>query len=447
MNSLIGILGGAESGVGAAVLAKVKGYRVWLSDKGRIRDQYKQVLKHYGVDFEEGGHRGSLLLQADVVVKSPGIPDRVDIVQQLRKNGIPVISDIEWADRFTSAKTIAITGSNGKTTTTKLIGYILQSAGANVVVAGNIGESYAKVLAGREPEIAVIEISSFQLDGIQRFKPHIAILTTITPDHLDRYNNNFQHYVDAKLRIIQNQTPADYLIYNADDPVIITELKKRNPKMQLLPFSLKNKKYEQGAFINEHNEVVINIKNSNITMTLEELALQGKHNTYNSMAGGIASKLLEIRKDTIQKCLSDFQNVEHRLEQVGTVHGIHFINDSKATNVNSTWYALESMTGQVIWIAGGIDKGNDYDMLKDLVKEKVKGIVCMGLNNEKIWNAFGNEVKSMVDAYSAGQAVQAAYSMAKPGDTILLSPACASFDLFENFEDRGIQFKKAVREL
>ncbi|MCF8332299.1 MAG: UDP-N-acetylmuramoyl-L-alanine--D-glutamate ligase, partial [Bacteroidales bacterium] len=389
----------------------------------------------------------SRLLKSDVVIKSPGIPEDVSIVQMLKGKDIPVISEIEFAGRFSKAFKICVTGSNGKTTTTLLINYILQNAGLDSVAAGNVGKSFAALVAERDPNIAVLEISSFQLDGMFDFKANIAVLTNITPDHLDRYHNDFQHYVDSKFRILQNQISEDHLIYNADDPVIDREIQKRKILARLHPMTLKTKYLKNGAFLNEHNELVINIKNSNINMTLEELALQGKHNTYNSMAGGVAGRLLEIRKETIKRCLSDFQNIEHRLEHVGKVHGVNFINDSKATNINSTWYALESMTGQVIWIAGGIDKGNDYEMLKDLVREKVKSIVCLGLNNDKIIDAFGSEVSDILESSSADHAVNAAYYMSKPGDTVLLSPACASFDLFENFEDRGNQFKRAVRNL
>lgn len=447
MKGLVSVLGGGESGVGAAVLAKKKGYRVWLSDNASIPSEYKQVLINNAIDFEEGGHSSDRLVKSEVVVKSPGIPDNAGIVRLLIEHHIPVISEIEFAGWFSKACKICVTGSNGKTTTTLLTNHILQHAGLDSIAAGNVGRSFADVVATRDPEIAVLEISSFQLDGMFEFKADIAILINITPDHLDRYDNDFQKYVDSKFRILQNQTTQDHLIYNADDPVIEREIQKRKPLARLHPVSLKTKYIENGAYLNENNELVINIKNSNIHMTLEELALQGKHNTYNSMAGGVAGRLLEIRKETIQKCLSDFQNVEHRLEHIGKVHGVNFINDSKATNVNSSWYALESMTGQVIWIVGGIDKGNDYEILKDLVREKVKGIVCLGLNNEKIIEAFGSDVKNIVQTNSAHQAVNTAYYMSRPGDTVLLSPACASFDLFENFEDRGNQFKHAVRNL
>ena len=447
MNKFLVVLGAGESGCGAAILAKKMGYTILLSDSGTIKEKYKKVLLNNAIDFEENGHTEPRILNAQEVVKSPGIPDHIPIIQKLREKGKPVISEIEFANRYSGAYKICVTGSNGKTTTTLMTNYILQQAGLKSVAAGNVGKSFAAVVADDDPEIAVLEISSFQLDGIFDFKADVAILTNIVPDHLDRYDNDFQNYINSKLRIIQNQSNKDYLIYNADDPVIVEEIEKRNPVAQPYPVSLKNRNYKTGAYINEAKEIVINTQNSSFKMTLEELALQGKHNTYNSMAGGVAAKLLEIRKDTIKKCLSDFQNVEHRLEHVGKIHGVNFINDSKATNVNATWFALESMNNPVIWIAGGIDKGNDYSDIKELVTEKVKGIVCLGVDNEKIINTFSEDVEFIAKATTAGEAVNAAYYMANPGDNVLLSPACASFDLFENYEDRGNQFKNAVKEL
>lgn len=447
MKKFLVVLGAGESGIGAAVLAKKKGFTILLSDNGMIKEKYRQVLLNNEIDFEENGHSEAKILQADEVVKSPGIPVRIPILEKLKEKEVPVISEIEFAGRFSESYKICVTGSNGKTTVTLLTNHILQNAGLNSVAAGNVGESFASVVANDDPDIAVLEISSFQLDGMFDFKADIAIITTIVPDHLDRYDNVFQKYIDSKFRILQNQTKKDHLIYNADDPVIVNEIEKRKPVAQLYPVSLENRKYETGAFINENNEIIINTKNSSIKMTLEELALQGKHNTYNSMAGGIASKLLEIRKETIKNCLSDFQNVEHRLEHVGKIHGVNFINDSKATNVNATWFALESMTNPVIWIVGGIDKGNDYSEIKDLVADEVKGIVCLGVDNEKILNTFSGDVDYIAQATTAGEAVKAAYNMASPGDNVLLSPACASFDLFENYEDRGNQFKDAVKDL
>ncbi len=446
MKKFIAILGGGESGAGAAVLAKRKGFRVFLSDNGTIQDKYKQVLLNNEIDFEENGHSREKLFKADEVVKSPGIPGKIPLVQEFFSRGTPVISEIEFAGRFSDAYKICVTGSNGKTTTTLMISHILKSAGLDCVAAGNVGRSFAAVIAERDPEYVVLEISSFQLDGMYDFKAGMAVITNITPDHLDRYDYDFSKYVDSKFRILQNQTSNDHFIYNADDEVVRAGVELRKPAAQLHPFSIKNE-VKEGAYINKDQEIVINIQNNSIKMTIEELALQGKHNTYNSMAGGVAARLLEIRKDTIKKCLSDFQNVEHRLEHVGKVHGVNFINDSKATNVNSTWYALESMTNPVIWIVGGVDKGNDYEMLRELVSEKVKAIVCLGLDNEKIIEAFKDVVEHIATATSARQAVDTAYYMSQPGDNVLLSPACASFDLFENYEDRGNQFKYAVRNL
>lgn len=447
MHSFIAVLGGGESGVGAAILAQKKGLKVFLSDNGLLKEKYKQVLLHYEIDFEEGGHSRGIILQADEVIKSPGIPDSIEIIREIIKEKIPVISEIEFAGRYTQALKIGVTGSNGKTTTTLIIYHILKNAGLNVLLAGNVGESFAGALVKSKPDIVVLEISSFQLDGMFDFKADIAVLTNITPDHLDRYANSFQRYIDSKFRILQNQTSADHLIYNADDDVVRKEIHKRQPPAQMHPFSTYRQDIREGAYQNDKNEIVINIKNHIVTMTIEELALQGRHNTYNSMAGGVAARLLEIRKETIQQCLSDFQNVEHRLEHVARVHGVEFINDSKATNVNSTWYALESMAAPVIWVVGGVDKGNEYEMLKELVREKVKAIVCLGVDNRKILDAFSHEVEQIFTTSSAAQAVNTAYYISQPGDTVLLSPACASFDLFENYEDRGQQFKNAVTNL
>jgi UDP-N-acetylmuramoylalanine--D-glutamate ligase len=441
------ILGGGESGVGTAILAQKKGFDVFLSDKGKIKDKYKNVLLKYNINWEEEKHTEALILNADQVVKSPGIPEKTDIIKALVKKNIPVISEIEFAGKYTNAKKICITGSNGKTTTTLLIYHILQKAGLKVGLAGNIGKSFAMQVAENDFDYYVIELSSFQLDGMFDFKADIAILLNITPDHLDRYNYEMQQYVDSKFRIIQNQTANDEFIYCIDDELIKNELTKKTIKAKQYPFSIKQI-VEQGAYLNEDNKLVINTNNTNpLFMTIQELALQGKHNIYNSMASGVASKLVEIRKETIRESLSDFHNIDHRLEVVGNVHGIEFINDSKATNVNSTWYALESMNNKVILILGGVDKGNDYSMLNDLVKEKVKAIICMGADNNKIIKAFGGMVETILEANSAKEAVAQAYKIGKKGDTVLLSPACASFDLFENYEDRGTQFKEAVRAL
>ncbi|MFO8054548.1 MAG: UDP-N-acetylmuramoyl-L-alanine--D-glutamate ligase [Bacteroidales bacterium] len=448
MSRFIVVLGGGESGVGAAVLAREKGFQVMLSDINTINEKYKNVLLHYAIDFEENGHTFQKLVDASEVIKSPGIPDTVSIVRKLKENGIPVISEIEFAGRFCRAYRICISGSNGKTTTALLTEYILRQSGKEVVSAGNMGNSFASVIAGSDPEYVVLELSSFQLEGMYDFKADIAVLTNIVPDHLDRYGGVFQRYVDAKFRILQNQTGSDHLIYNADDPLLCREIDKRRPLAKLHPLSMHNTALKDGAFINENNEIIIDINNKREQiMTIEELALQGKHNIYNSMAGGVVSRLLEIRKETIKTCLSDFQNIEHRLEYAGSVRSIDFINDSKATNVNSSWYALETMNSPVIWIAGGVDKGNDYSRLRELVREKVKGIVCLGVDNKKLIQTFSGDVDQITTATSAWQAVSQAYYMAEPGDVVLLSPACASFDLFENFEDRGNQFKNAIRNL
>lgn len=444
------VLGGGESGVGAAVLAKKKGFDVFLSDKGKIKDKYKDVLSKYEIKWEEEKHSFELILNAGEVVKSPGIPDKAEIIQMLRSKKIPVISEIEFAGRYTKAKKICITGSNGKTTTTLLIYHILKKAGLHVGLAGNVGQSFAMQVVENEEndfEYYVIELSSYQLDGMFDFKADIAILLNITPDHLERYDYKFENYAASKIRVIQNQTSEDAFIYCMDDEVAMRTIKNKILSAKQYPFSLKQK-VVQGAYLNEDNQIVINTNNINpLIMTIQELALQGKHNLYNSMAAGIAGKLVEIRKETIRESLSDFHNIDHRLELVGNVHGIEFINDSKATNVNSTWYALEGMNNPVILILGGVDKGNDYTMLNELVKEKVKAIICLGADNQKIIKAFGGMVETILEAHSAQEAVAQSYKLGKKGDTVLLSPACASFDLFENYEDRGTQFKQAVRAL
>ncbi len=441
------ILGGGESGVGAAVLAKKKGFEVFLSDKGKIKDKYKDVLSKNDVEWEEEKHTEAKILNADEVVKSPGIPDDAEMIKLLKQKSIAVISEIEFAGRYTKAKKICVTGSNGKTTTTLLIYHILKRAGYNVGLAGNVGNSFAMQVAENDFDYYVLELSSFQLDGMFEFKAEIAILLNITPDHLDRYDNKMEKYADSKFRIVQNQTELDAFIFCVDDEVTRERIRHKEIKAKQYPFSIKQK-VEQGAFINENNQLIINTNKQNeIIMTIQELALQGKHNLYNSMAAGVAGKLVDIRKDSIRESMSDFHNIDHRLELVGNIHGVEYINDSKATNVNSTWYALESMENPVILILGGVDKGNDYSMLDDLVKEKVKAIICLGADNKKIIKAFGGMVETIVEAKSATEAVAQAYKMGKKGDTVLLSPACASFDLFENYEDRGTQFKKAVRAL
>lgn len=440
------VLGGAESGVGSAVLAKKKGFDVFLSDKGKIKEKYKDVLLKYDIAWEEEKHSEERILAADEVIKSPGIPEKAELVKQLRKKGIPVISEIEFAGRYTTAKKICITGSNGKTTTTMLTYHILKKAGVNVGLAGNVGQSFAMQVAENDFDHYVIELSSFQLDGMYEFKADIAVLLNVTPDHLDRYDYQLQNYVDSKFRITQNQTENDAFIYCADDEITAKETAKKDIKAKKYPFSIKERIEGEGGYL-EGNQFILNINNNPLIMTIQELALQGKHNIYNSMAAGIAARIVEIRKDVIRESLADFHNVEHRLEFVAKVHGIEFINDSKATNVNSTWYALESMQQPVIWIVGGVDKGNDYSVLADLVKEKVKAIVCLGTDNKKIKKAFADIVPTIVETGSAREAVYQGYRMGKQGDVVLLSPCCASFDLFENYEDRGRQFKQAVRAL
>ncbi|MBR5074227.1 MAG: UDP-N-acetylmuramoyl-L-alanine--D-glutamate ligase [Bacteroidales bacterium] len=439
------ILGGGESGVGSAVLAKVKGFDVFLSDAGTIKPQYKETLSKFQIEYEEGGHTEEKILCADEVIKSPGIPEENHIVQSIREYRIPVISEIEFAGRYDRAKKICITGSNGKTTTTSLIYYMLKNAGLNVGLAGNIGKSYAYQVATENFDYYVIELSSFQLDGMYAFKADIAILTNITPDHLDRYQFKMQNYVDAKFRIVQNLTDRECFVFCADDPITAKELDRIVLTAKKLPFTQK-KKVDQGAFIDE-DRLFVRYEDDEYSMYLKELALQGKHNVYNSMAAAIAAKAVNIDNKVIRESLMNFQGVEHRLEKVLSIKGVMYINDSKATNVDSAWYALESMTTPVVWIAGGKDKGNDYSPLYKFVKDKVKVLICMGLHNEKLHECFGDKVEKIIDVTSAKDAVQAAYENAVPGDTVLLSPCCASFDLFKSYEDRGEQFKKAVREL
>lgn len=443
MNKRLVILGGGESGVGAAMLAKKKGFEVFVSDKGKIKEKYKNVLINIDVEWEEEKHTVAKILNATEVVKSPGIPDTAPLILQLKEKGIAVISEIEFAGRYTQAKIIGITGSNGKTTTTLLTYHLLKKAGLNVGLAGNIGDSLAKQVAEDDKQIYVLELSSFQLDGMFDFHIDIAMILNITPDHLDRYDYQFENYVESKFRILQNQTDSDHVIYCYDDEEIMKRID--NYKGIKHPFSIKTVT-SNGAYSNKEN-LIINTNNKLYTMTIQELALQGKHNLYNSMAAGIAGKVLELKKDIIRESLTDFQNIEHRLEEVGKVHGITFVNDSKATNVNSTWYALESFQHPLIWIVGGVDKGNDYQILEQLVADKVKAIVCLGKDNTKIHEAFKGIIENIVDAESAQEAVKLAYQFGVQGDTVLLSPACASFDLFDNYEDRGQQFKKAVRAL
>lgn len=445
MNNRIAILGGGESGVGAAILAQQKGFSVFLSDLGKIKRKYTEVLSDYKIAFEEEQHSTEKILNAGLVVKSPGIPDKAPLIQQLLKAGVPVISEIEFAGRYNTAKTICITGSNGKTTTTLLTYHILKNAGLNVGLAGNVGKSFAWQIAEEKHDVYVIEISSFQLDGMYDFRADVAILMNITPDHLDRYNYNMQNYVDSKFRIIQNQTQNDWFIACTDDEVTRNELQKRNIIPAIIPFGL-GEPPATGAGVKD-NQLIINLHQNQFSMSILDLALQGKHNSYNSMAAGIASMIFEIRNEQLRESLSSFTGVEHRLEHFLKVHGIEFVNDSKATNVNSTWYALESIRKPIVWIAGGVDKGNDYSMLKGLAKEKVKALVCLGKDNNKLHEAFKGVVKNIVDASGMDEAVKTAYYLARNGDTVLLSPACASFDLFENYEDRGNQFKQRVRNL
>ncbi|SHF27028.1 UDP-N-acetylmuramoylalanine--D-glutamate ligase [Mariniphaga anaerophila] len=445
MRDRLVILGAGESGVGSAILAKQKGYAVFVSDSGNIKDKYKDILSEYQIEFEEGQHSDAKILDAQTVVKSPGIPDTAPLIQKLNEKGIPVISEIEFAGRYNTAKTICITGSNGKTTTTLLTYHILKKAGLNVGLAGNVGKSFAWQVAETNHDVYVIELSSFQLDGMYDFRADVSVLMNITPDHLNRYGYVMQNYVDSKFRILQNQTENDVFIYCADDDIIQNEIAKKEIKPACIPFSLKEPE-NPGAGVSE-KKLIINFNQKQFSMSILDLSLQGKHNTYNSMAAGIASMVFQIRNDQLRESLAGFHGVEHRLERFLKVHGIEFINDSKATNVNSTWYALESIPKSIVWIAGGIDKGNDYSMLNPLVKEKVKAIVCLGKDNAKIHSAFDGLVKNVIDVSSMEEAVKAAYYLARNGDTVLLSPACASFDLFENYEDRGKQFKEQVRNL
>ena len=439
------ILGAGESGVGTAILGKKHGWNVFVSDFGVISPEYKEELNQYQIAWEEGKHSLELLHNADIVVKSPGIPDAVAVVKQFTERNIPVISEIEFAGYYNTAKTVCITGSNGKTTTTMLTYHTFQKAGINVGLAGNIGKSFAKQVAEENFDWYILELSSFQLDGMFDFKADIAILLNITPDHLDRYAYNMQNYVNSKFRIIQNQGENDFFIYNTDDEVITANFDKIKTNVNSLPFSIR-KVIENGGYANE-KQLTLNINKDPFIMSIHDLALKGKHNVQNSLASGIASRLVEIRKEVVRDSFSDFQNVEHRLEFVAKVHGISFINDSKATNVNSTWFALESMEAPTVWIVGGVDKGNDYSELLDLVKDKVKAIICLGTDNQKIKDTFNGVVETIVEARSAMEAVSYGYRLAKKEETVLLSPACASFDLFENYEDRGNQFKSAVRAL
>ncbi|WP_310559981.1 UDP-N-acetylmuramoyl-L-alanine--D-glutamate ligase [Flavobacterium sp.] len=441
------ILGGGESGIGTAILGKKKGYDVFVSDYGKIKGKYKEVLIDNGIAWEEEKHTEELILNADVVMKSPGIPEKKSaIVNKLVEKGIPVISEIEFAAPFTKAITIGITGSNGKTTTTMLTYHLLKSAGLNVGIGGNIGKSFAWQVADDQYDSYVLEISSFQLDGIINYKPHIAIITNISPDHLDRYDYKYENYIASKFRIIMNQTAEDFLIYDDDDEAIVEWLKNNKTKAQLIPFSL-TKTFELGAFIKEKTMEVNIINEEEFRMETETMALEGKHNMKNAMAATSVAKLMKIRNATIRESLSNFQGVEHRLEKVLKIQNVQYINDSKATNVNATFFALDSVNTPTVWIVGGVDKGNDYNELMWLVREKVKAIICLGVDNKKIIEVFGNVVDMMIEVNTMEDAVKMSQRLSEKGDTVLLSPACASFDLFENYEDRGNQFKQAVKHL
>ncbi len=443
-NKYLVVLGAGESGIGAAILGKAKGWEVFVSDKGTIQPEYKAELEHEGIEWEEGCHTLERMEHCDLVVKSPGIPDHVSSIQHLLSLGKKIVSEIEFAGQYLQGKVIGITGSNGKTTTALLTYHILKKAGLDVALAGNVGTSLARVVAKNQHDWYVVELSSFQLDGMYSFKIDVAILTNIKPDHLDRYAYNMELYTASKFRVLQNQTSDCWFIYNADDSTIAAYLKNNSPVAQCAPFSI-NRTLDFGGFADE-KQLTINIKEQ-FTMSIHELALKGKHNTQNTLASGIAARILEIRKEIVRESLEDFVNVEHRLEFVAKVHGIEFINDSKATNVNSSWFALESMENPTVWIVGGVDKGNDYSELIPLVKDKVKAIVCLGIDNRKLLDTFSECVENIVEAKNATEAVAFSYNLAQNGDTVLLSPACASFDLFEDYEDRGNQFKAAVRSL
>lgn len=439
------ILGGGESGVGTAILGKKKGLEIFLSDAGKIKEEYKNVLIHLGIDWEEGRHSEEKILTADLVMKSPGIPDAIPLVQQLAAKGIPVISEIEFAARYTDAFIIGITGSNGKTTTTMLTYHILKNGGLHVGMAGNIGDSFARMVAEQDYQFYVLEISSFQLDGILEFRPDIGIITNITPDHLDRYDYRFENYIASKFRIAMNQSASDSFLYDLDDPVVTNWLEEHPIQPKTYPFSLEQQ-MEQGACIKDQN-ILIRTPNKTIEMRTDTIGLSGKHNLKNTMAAATVASLVGIRKETIRDSIKNFQGAPHRLEKVLKIHHVQYINDSKATNVNATYFALDSMNTPTVWLVGGVDKGNDYEPLLPLVREKVKAIICIGMDNTKIKETFGNVVDLLVETYAMSEAVKVAYKIAERGDSVLLSPACASFDLFENYEDRGNQFKEAIKNL
>lgn len=444
MSGLV-VLGARESGVGAALLAHKQGIPVLVSDAGMIPPKFKAQLDRQGILYEEGGHTMKRVLQADEIVKSPGIPDTASVVRGARQKGVPVIAEVEFAYRFANVPLVGITGSNGKTTTTMLLHHMLTKAGINAGLAGNVGVSFAAMVANEKHDLLVLELSSFQLDGCRAFKPHIAVITNITPDHLDRYQHRMENYVNSKFRITMNQDESDHLIYCADDQRIREALNQRSIRARPWPFSIQVP-VEQGGYLKD-NDIYININKTSFNMSILEMALQGKHNVYNSLAASIAARLLDVQKESVREALGDFRNAEHRLEKVAVVNQVEFINDSKATNVNSVWFALETMDKPVIWIAGGVDKGNDYTQLRELVRQKVKALICLGTDNKDLHEAFGDLVADIVDVGSAQQAVNVAYQLSEPGDVVLLSPACASFDLFENYEDRGWKFKAAVRAL
>jgi UDP-N-acetylmuramoylalanine--D-glutamate ligase len=439
------VLGAGESGVGTAILGKQKGYEVFVSDKGEIKEEYKKVLEHFEIEWEENQHTEAKILNADLVMKSPGIPDKVSLVKKLVDSGISVISEIEFASKYTDATIIGITGSNGKTTTTMLTNHLLKEGGLHVGMAGNIGDSYAKMVAENDFSHYVLEISSFQLDGVLDFKPKVAIITNITPDHLDRYDYKFENYITSKFRITRNQDANDYLIYDADDEVIVNWLKDNPVQSKLVPFSLK-RELKWGAWLDK-NIIRINIEPKTLKMSTDFLTLEGQHNVKNAMAAGLASLLVNVRKETILQSIQNFQGAPHRLEKVLKINHVEYVNDSKATNINATYYALDGIRKPIVWIVGGVDKGNDYAELMPLVREKVKGIICLGMDNSKLIETFGNVVEPLVETFSMEEAVKVAYKMSDRGDTVLLSPACASFDLFENYEDRGNQFKAAIKKL
>jgi len=439
------ILGAGESGLGAAVLAQKQGYDVFVSDFGSISDKHERTLNHYNIDYEQGAHSQDLVLNAQEVIKSPGIPEKTPIIKQIREKGISVISEIEFAARYTNATIIGITGSNGKTTTTALTHHILSNGGLNVGLAGNIGDSFALQVAENDFDYYVLELSSFQLDDIKEFRPHISVILNITEDHLDRYEYQFENYVNSKFRITKNQGLEDFLIYCSDDTTVGKHLQRTTVTASKLPFSIK-KKLPLGATL-QNDFIHINLSHKQFNMSIYELGLQGKHNIYNSMAAGMVANLLDIKKETIRESMMDFKNLEHRMEFVQNVEGVDYINDSKATNVNSTWYALESMKKKVVWIAGGTDKGNDYSQIEELVHNKVKALICIGVDNRPLHDAFSKHVDMVMNTQSMAQAVEMAKHLAESGDAVLLSPCCASFDLFENYQDRGWQFKQAVKGL